>query len=87
MIPCLFKSVFGFDCPGCGLQRSILLLLKGELSASLEMYWATIPILLMFLYCGLYLKFRFRQGPRNLIFLFCFNCVLITCHYLYKLTN
>ncbi len=34
----------GFDwCPGCGLGRSIALLMHGELEASLGMHWLGIP--------------------------------------------
>jgi len=87
MIPCLYKKIAGFDCPGCGLQRSILFLLKGDLQSSLQMYWATIPILLMFAYCGLHLMYHFKNGTRNLVFLFVFNAVLIICHYIYKLSH
>ena len=28
MLPCLNKKLFGFECLGCGLQRSIVLLFK-----------------------------------------------------------
>lgn len=87
MIPCLFKKIAGFDCPGCGLQRSILFLLKGDLQSSLQLYWATIPMLLMFAYCALYIRFSYRKGHLILIFLFCFNSVLIFCNYIYKLTH
>ncbi|MGB0186631.1 MAG: DUF2752 domain-containing protein, partial [Flavobacteriaceae bacterium] len=24
MLPCLSKTLFGFECMGCGLQRSLL---------------------------------------------------------------
>lgn len=27
-IPCLWKSVFGFDCPGCGLTTAFVSVLK-----------------------------------------------------------
>ncbi|MGS0524465.1 DUF2752 domain-containing protein [Zobellia nedashkovskayae] len=30
MLPCLNKKLFGIDCPGCGLQRSIVLFFKGR---------------------------------------------------------
>jgi hypothetical protein len=29
-IPCLFKSIFGFTCPGCGLTHAFIHLLKME---------------------------------------------------------
>ncbi|WP_348425824.1 DUF2752 domain-containing protein, partial [Maribacter dokdonensis] len=29
MLPCFTKQLLGVDCPGCGLQRSLLFLSKG----------------------------------------------------------
>jgi len=34
---CLFKEVTGLPCPSCGTTRSLLLLMNGELRASLMM--------------------------------------------------
>ena len=34
-IPCLFTVVFGVHCPGCGLKRSIIKLLAGDLNGSI----------------------------------------------------
>ncbi len=44
MVPCYFKLMFGINCPGCGLQRSIIFLLKGELWESIKMYPPLLPI-------------------------------------------
>jgi hypothetical protein len=87
MLPCIFKTIFNRDCPGCGLQRSLFLLLRGRLNESIEMYWATLPILAMFLFCYLHLKFRFRWGNTILIILYCFTGILIFCQYFYKLST
>jgi len=41
----------GFDwCPGCGLGRSIALLMHGELEASLGMHWLGIPAFLVIIH-------------------------------------
>lgn len=50
-LPCPFKYLTGYDCPGCGFQRSFLALLRGNLQESLHLYPATIPLLLTFLIC------------------------------------
>lgn len=47
-LPCPFKYLTGIDCPGCGFQRSLLALLKGNLQLSLKLYPATIPLLVTF---------------------------------------
>ncbi len=48
MLPCFTKKLFGFDCPGCGLQRSLVHLIKGEFGAAFEMYPAIYPMLFLF---------------------------------------
>ena len=48
MLPCTTKSWLGFDCPGCGIQRAFIALLKGDLLVSLQLYPALIPLLLFF---------------------------------------
>jgi hypothetical protein len=46
LIPCPLKYLTGYDCPGCGFQRSFLALVKGNFAASFALYPATIPIIL-----------------------------------------
>jgi len=46
MMPCLFRSIFGFDCLGCGIQRSFYHLLSGNLRESIAIYPALIPLML-----------------------------------------
>ena len=38
MLPCLNKKLFGFDCMGCGIQRSAVLVTKGEFTEAFIMY-------------------------------------------------
>ena len=52
MLPCFTKQLLGFDCPGCGLQRSMLLLTKGEFGAAFETYPAIYPLILLFGFLG-----------------------------------
>ncbi len=49
-MPCMNKKLFGIECPGCGLQRSVLLLFEGEFLAAFHMYpaiYTLIPLALM----------------------------------------
>jgi hypothetical protein len=48
MLPCFTKKFIGVDCPGCGIQRSLVHLAKGEFSDALAMYPALLPLLLLF---------------------------------------
>lgn len=52
MLPCFTKQIIGVDCPGCGLQRSLLFLLKGDFSDAFAMYPAIYPMLLLFAFLG-----------------------------------
>lgn len=45
LLPCPFKWLTGIDCPGCGFQRSLLALFRGDLAGSFELYPATVPFL------------------------------------------
>lgn len=36
MPKCIFKSLTGFDCPGCGLQRALHALLHGKFSEAIR---------------------------------------------------
>src|SRR5680860_131224 len=53
MLPCMTKQFLGFDCPGCGLQRSIVFLLQGDFVAAFKMYPAIYPMVLLFSFIGL----------------------------------
>lgn len=46
MLPCAYKSLFGIDCPACGIQRSLLALLKGDFRESFFIYPPLIFVLI-----------------------------------------
>jgi hypothetical protein len=43
MLTCFSKQYLGVECPGCGIQRSAISLLRGDLLDSLALYPALIP--------------------------------------------
>ncbi|WP_349306045.1 DUF2752 domain-containing protein [Flavobacterium tyrosinilyticum] len=61
MIPCLFKTFFGYDCLGCGFQRSLFLLFQGNFFGAFKMYPAIYTCLLLFLF----ITFHFLDKSRN----------------------
>jgi hypothetical protein len=85
MKPCAFKEAVGADCPGCGLQRSFIELLKGNLWESFLLYPALMPVMAMFIFLFLHLIFKFRAGAFILKVMFIFNTSIIFLHYIYKL--
>ncbi|MCW3127110.1 MAG: hypothetical protein JWO03_2768 [Bacteroidetes bacterium] len=84
MFTCPTKAYLGFECPGCGLQRSVLLLLQGQVYDSIRVYPATIPMLLMFIILILHVKFKFAYGHIILQYIFIFNAALIFTSYIIK---
>jgi hypothetical protein len=85
LLPCFYEQCFGIPCPGCGMQRAIVALLKGNIIESLRLYPALIPVLLMVSFLLIHLVFRFRQGGIVLKWMFILNAVIIFFNYLYKL--
>lgn len=57
-LPCLFRRFFEIECPGCGFQTALLLLLKGEAKAACLTWPGLLPLICFFLLiagrsCGL----------------------------------
>jgi hypothetical protein len=83
-LPCIFKAVTHLDCPGCGMQRSFILLIKGDISGSFFTYPALVPILLLFAFLVLHVLFRIRNGAGILKFAFIFCAGIIMVSYIYR---
>ena len=58
LLSCPFKKLTGIDCPGCGFQRSIIALIKGNLMESIHLYPAAIPLLVTALFVLFALKLK-----------------------------
>lgn len=85
MIPCLSKTLFGAECLGCGFQRALLLLLKGEWSSAFVMYPAVYSMLAMF--CGIFLFYTTQKTPftkNSLTILIAINLFFVIGGYVYK---
>lgn len=54
-IYCLFRLLFGFPCPGCGMTRAWLRVLRGDLAGAFAlhgMFWSVPLLYLYILYDG-----------------------------------
>lgn len=85
MLPCLNKKLFGFECMGCGLQRSAAFLIKGQFVDAFFMYPAiyTIIALLGFIIVNSFKNFKF--GNKIIIILAFLNVIVIIGSYFLKL--
>jgi len=69
MIPCVNKILLGFECPGCGIQRSLVFLMKGEFILAFKMYPAIFLIipLFMLIVWNYFLKSKVLVKPINIL--------------------
>lgn len=84
MLPCLNKTIFGVDCPGCGIQRSVMLLLEGNFDGAFKMYPAIYTLLPLF---GLLLWdnfFPLKYANRIIITFTVVSVALILINYILK---
>ena len=85
MLPCLNKKIFGIDCMGCGLQRSVVLLAQGEFTAAFKMYPA-IYTLVFFLFIVIYNVLKpFQYANKTMTVLAILNVIIIVANFIYKL--
>lgn len=85
MLPCPVKSIFGIECPGCGMQRSFIAFMHGNFAESFLLYPALIPILLMMGLLLTHLFFKFNNGAVWLKNIFILNAILIFGSYFGRL--
>ncbi|SNS03087.1 Protein of unknown function [Dokdonia pacifica] len=87
MLPCLNKKYLGYECMGCGIQRSVALLLKGEFIEAFYMYPGIYPLiaLLGFLIANHF--FTIKYANKTIIFLAILTVSTIIISYLIKITH
>ena len=83
MLSCPYKAAWGLDCLGCGMQRSIIALLEGDLAASIQLYPALIPLLLLLGFSGLHLKYKYGRGAQVIMWLFACTVTINVGHFLF----
>ena len=86
-MPCLNKKLFGVECPGCGLQRSVDLLLHGEFLAAFKMYPAIYPMIVLALFLGSTLFVKFKHALFLKWFFASLTIGTIIVSYLIKMYN
>lgn len=85
MLPCLNKRLFGFECPGCGLQRSVAMLIKGDFIGALHMYpaiYTLIPLGVVFI-ANRFVDYKYQNTLT--ITLSVLSVTLILTNYIFKL--
>ena len=84
MLPCLSKTLFGFECLGCGLQRSFILLIKGEFIGAFKMYPAIYTLIFMFVFIFLSFKTKYKHSKKIISRLAYLNLTIMIINYIIK---
>ena len=87
MLPCLNKKYLGFECMGCGLQRSIALILKGEFVDAFFMYPAIYPLIFLFGFLIINQFISFKYANKSIIFLAILTVSTMIISYVIKLLH
>ena len=87
MIPCMSKQLFGLDCPGCGMQRSVALLFRGDFAEAFHMFPAIYSTIPLFIFIGLHFVDKRRNYTKLIIPFAIINAVIMITAYFYKLTQ
>lgn len=83
LLSCQWKSM-GVECTGCGFQRSVIHLLKGEFSEAFAIYPAIFTLIIMAVFLVFHLKYNFMKGHKILLGLFLLNLSIIIVNYIFK---
>lgn len=85
MLPCLNKKFFGVECFGCGMQRALALIFKGEFVQAFYMYPAIYTLLPLFFIVFLNILFKFKNSNRIKSVLAILSIIIIIVNYLIKI--
>ncbi|MFD2828368.1 DUF2752 domain-containing protein [Leeuwenhoekiella polynyae] len=87
MLPCLNKKYFGFECMGCGVQRSLVALFKGHFTEAFSLYPAIFPLVFLGIAIGINIFFGLKYTNRIISFLAILSVTTIIVSYILKLTT
>ncbi|AUP81721.1 hypothetical protein C1H87_21450 [Flavivirga eckloniae] len=84
MLPCLNKKLFGIECMGCGFQRSIALIFKGQFADAFYMYPAVYTLLLLFIFIVINMFKNYKHAYKIIVILAIINTIIIITNFILK---
>ena len=87
MIPCMNKTIFGLDCLGCGTQRALILISRGEFAEAFLMFPAIYTTILFFMILAFHFIDKSRNYHKIIIGLAITNAIIMIVSYFYKYSN
>ncbi|MBK6523027.1 MAG: DUF2752 domain-containing protein [Sphingobacteriaceae bacterium] len=82
---CTFVTYFNIECPGCGIQRAFIALLRGDLALSFRFFPALLPYLATILLMVMHLIFKFKNGALYAMWGFMLSVGIMVVSYIVKL--
>lgn len=77
--------MIGLDCPGCGMQRAFIALLRGDFIESLEFNASLIPFIFTIVFTFCHLIFSFKNGPKLIVIFFASTSLILAVNFVVKL--
>jgi hypothetical protein len=84
-LTCPSKKWAGIECPGCGMQRSLYSIYKGDVSASWHYNPGGIPFALLLVFTAVHLKRHIKHGPTIILWGFILTAALMWGNFILKL--
>ena len=86
MLPCPSRLLLGIDCPFCGGQRALALMLKGDVAGSFLQFPPLLPVLVCVLLFALHLVSRKLVTARRVRVAAIAALAVVLVNYAVKLT-
>ncbi len=84
MLPCLNKKFFGFECMGCGIQRSLVALFQGHFVEAFFLYPGIFPLIALGTAITWNHFFGIKHGNRIISFFAILSVLTIITNYILK---
>ncbi|WP_417557774.1 DUF2752 domain-containing protein [Mesoflavibacter zeaxanthinifaciens] len=81
------KQVLGFECPGCGIQRSVTLVSEGKFVDGFLMYPAIYTLSLLGIVILVSVFYKFKYSTKIISILAIISIILILTNFIYNLIN
>ena len=83
LLPCFYKQAFGFSCPLCGGQRSVILLCEGQFWDSMKMFPPLLPLAITLLLVCLW-KFSGIVGKKTILAALVVDAIVLLFNMVYQ---